>query len=82
MTRKFHFAELHIGSPTRYKHTSVGNHFVKWKKFKRILISFNCFSSIYKLYNVFLLASISIFQQKRNSVSKVFYEVHIYVALQ
>ena len=51
MTRKLlsRFAEMHIISSTRYKHTLVGNHFVKCNKCKRILISFNCCFSIVKL---------------------------------
>ena len=38
------FAGLHIGSSIRYKHTLVGNYFLKSNKIKQMLISFNCFS--------------------------------------
>ena len=49
MTRKFHFAELHICSSIRYEYTLFGNYFLKCYIIIRILISFNCFSE-YTLY--------------------------------
>ena len=39
-----HFAELHIGSSTRYENTLFKNYFLKCYTVKRNLISFNCFS--------------------------------------
>ena len=45
MTRIFlHFAELHIGSSTRYENTLFGNYFLKCYLVKRILIPFNWLS--------------------------------------
>ena len=45
MTRRFHFAELHIqGSIIKYKNTLFGNYFLKCNEVKRIVISFNCCS--------------------------------------